>query len=97
MGLWWKDIVEMEVLKSTSWFHSNVERENGEVKENTNFWKDIWVGNAPISISFPHVFSISTQNVAKVGDLFGGEGFHGRGWNVWVSDFEDGWLWRGAV
>jgi len=26
---WWKDIVEMEVLKGTNWFHSNVVRKVG--------------------------------------------------------------------
>jgi hypothetical protein len=43
----------------------------------TSFWKDRWVGDAPLHDTFPHLFAMSNQE-AKVGDLWlHEEGGHG--------------------
>jgi hypothetical protein len=35
----------------------------------TRFWRDVWIGDAPLCIKFPRLFSISLQKDASVGEL----------------------------
>lgn len=52
--------------------------------ETTSFWKDGWVGGAPLCLQFPRLFSIATDKDVKVRELRVREG------NMWVWK----WLWR---
>lgn len=38
----------------------------------TSFWNDIWVGQAELKSVFPRLYSISTQQSTKVGEIFNG-------------------------
>jgi hypothetical protein len=59
----------LEVGLGANWFSNNVVRKvsNGR---GTSFWKDKWIGEQPLAILFPRLFSISTHKEAKVGDLW---------------------------
>jgi len=37
--------------------------------ENTDFWRDVWVGNTPLCFTSPHIYSIANQNKAKVREI----------------------------
>jgi len=52
-----------------NWFSNNMVRKvsNGR---GTSFWNDKWTGEQPLAILFPRLFSISTQQEAKVRDLW---------------------------
>jgi hypothetical protein len=67
---WWKDIVAIYDGMGTSWFNNCVVRKVGN-GENASFWRDMWVGNAPLFTSFPRLFSVFLQKYAKVGYFSG--------------------------
>jgi len=52
-----------------NWFSNRVVRKvsNGR---GTSFWKDRWIGDKPLAVTFPRLFSISLQKEAKVRDLW---------------------------
>lgn len=50
----------------------------------TSFWKDRWIGDKPLALSFPRLFSISLQKEAKVRDL----------WNLQDGVVSWNLLWR---
>jgi len=33
------------------------------------FWKDVWVGDVPLNLQFPRLFSIATHKDLKVREL----------------------------
>jgi hypothetical protein len=35
----------------------------------TSFWHENWIGNEPLSVTFPRLFSLSTTKEAKIGGL----------------------------
>jgi hypothetical protein len=76
---WWKDIVNLEGFGENSWFNSEVVRRVGNGLS-TSFWNDIWIGNLPLRVSYPRLFSISTQKEESVGSV--GEALnHGIEWS----------------
>jgi len=38
------------------------------MEENMSFWTDMWVGNYTLRVSFPRLYSLSTQKEAMVED-----------------------------
>jgi hypothetical protein len=68
---WWKDLITLEGGMGASWFTNNVKRKvsNGRA---TSFWNEKCIGDQPLALAFPRIFSISTQKEAKVGDLLSG-------------------------
>jgi hypothetical protein len=74
-SLWWRNLMNLEDEQGVgaNWFSSRVRRKIGN-GINTSFWKDMWLGEAPLYLMFPRLFSLSTQKEAKVGDMVGVHG-----------------------
>jgi hypothetical protein len=68
-SLWWKDVCSIGLNLNTNWFAQNVVKDlgNGAL---TFFWEDSWVGNVPLKLQFPRLFSISSQKEAMVADVY---------------------------
>jgi hypothetical protein len=82
-SVWWKDLCRIDVLEDGSWFGRNVVRKVGR-GDSTRFWKDRWVGDAPLCERFPRLYSISLQKDAFISDIRVSDG----GGDRW------GWRWR---
>jgi hypothetical protein len=68
-SLWWKDICRLEGwVDSTNWLEEGMVRRLGNGM-NTRFWKDVWIGDSPLCIKFPRLYSISLQKNEYVGVL----------------------------
>lgn len=76
---WWLDVVSLEEAVGSNWFNSKMKRKVGS-GENTRFWRDHWVGEAPLCLTYPRLFSISSQKEGMVG-------------GVWV-EYEGGGVWE---
>jgi hypothetical protein len=63
---WWVDICNID--KDSDWFTRAAMKKVGNGR-NTKFWKEIWVGDQPLCIKFPRLFSMSTQQEEVVGDM----------------------------
>jgi hypothetical protein len=49
----------------------------------TRFWRDVWIGDSPLCIKFPRLFSLSMQKEVCVRELLKVEGDR-RWWNfIW--------------
>jgi hypothetical protein len=57
------------------WFDVNLSRkvDNGE---QTNFWRDEWLGDEPLNINFSRLFELSVDKNILVTDMYR------RGWGV---------------
>ncbi|KAK2405812.1 hypothetical protein QL285_041620 [Trifolium repens] len=68
-SLWWKDICGLEGwVDSTNWLEDVMVRRIGNGML-TRFWKDVWIGDVPLCIRFPRLYSISLQKDEYVGVL----------------------------
>lgn len=67
-SLWWRNLMTLEVGEGGFWFTNRVWRKLGD-GSNTSFWKDRWVGEAPLYNLFPRLYSLSNQKEANVGDV----------------------------
>jgi hypothetical protein len=77
-SLWWKDLCDLDDWGDNSnWLGDVVLRSLGNDRH-TRFWRDVWIGDAPLSLLFPRLFSISLQKEASVEELLKVEG--GRRW-----------------
>ncbi|GAU51627.1 hypothetical protein TSUD_140380 [Trifolium subterraneum] len=75
---WWKDICSLDVVvESKNWLVDSLERRVGN-GISTSFWSTKWIGEAPLSVVFPRLFSLSNQKEGKVKDF--GE-FANERWN----------------
>jgi len=79
-SLWWRNLMSLEEGHGDNWFTNRLRRKIGN-GNNTSFWKDRWVGEAPIRNIFPRLFSISNQKEAKVKEVVTWQG-GGRSWNL---------------
>lgn len=52
-----------------NWFNREMVRKVGN-GETTRFWLDHWVGNEALYLTFPRLFSISSQKEAMVGEVW---------------------------
>jgi hypothetical protein len=66
---WWKVICGVDVREGVSWFANNIRRIIGN-GNSTRFWLDCWIGNAPLSVMFPRLFSISTLKEGMVSEFW---------------------------
>ncbi|CAJ2635167.1 unnamed protein product [Trifolium pratense] len=67
---WWKDICALDtVVASKNWFAASLERKMGNGRS-THFWLSTWIGDVPLSIAFPRLFSISTQKDGMVEEFY---------------------------
>jgi hypothetical protein len=65
---------------SSNWLEEVLVRRLGNGMR-TRFWKDAWIGEGPLSLKFPRLFSLSTQKDISVGDLWNME--EGRWEFIW--------------
>jgi hypothetical protein len=76
---WWKDTCDVRErvgLSVSRWFDVNLSRkvDNGE---QTNFWRDEWLGDESLNINFSRLFELSVDNKnILVTDMYR------RGWGV---------------
>ena len=66
-----------------SWFEENTRRVVG-YGHNTLFWFDNWVGERPLSLTFPRLFNLEVNKECSVAEMAS------LGWAVGGS----GWVWR---
>jgi hypothetical protein len=68
-SLWWKDVCNIDVgFGSSNWLEEVLVRRLGNGLS-TRFWKDAWIGDGPLCLKFPRLFSLSMQKDISVGDL----------------------------
>jgi hypothetical protein len=81
-SLWWKDICGIGSNLGNDWLSTEIIRKMGN-GAHTSFWKDCWLGSAPLCERFPRLFSISTQKDETIA-------------NVWSPMVDGGWnfSWR---
>jgi hypothetical protein len=66
---WWKDICSIDIREDESWFAQNLSRKIGNGLS-TRFWLDCWLGDNPLSVRYPRLFSISAFKEGVVGDFW---------------------------
>lgn len=57
--------MSLKVLVRENCFNREFERRVGN-GGNTRFWKDVCVGDSPVKVWFPHLYSLSIQRVILV-------------------------------
>jgi hypothetical protein len=66
---WWKHIRDLDgCVDSINWLEEVIVRKVGNGLL-TRFWKDVWIGDSPLCIKFPRLFSLSTQKDVCVGEV----------------------------
>jgi hypothetical protein len=77
---WWKDICDLyHCVESKNWVAESFSQCLGD-GACTSFWRDLWLGDLPLCIKFPRLFSLSTHKEATIKDLVRFEG-DCRSWN----------------
>jgi hypothetical protein len=76
---WWKDLCSIGFNLDRNWFGEGVVKKMGNGVD-TRFWDDAWVGNESLRVRFPRLFSISTQKLATIANLWNSNGM--EGWNL---------------
>jgi hypothetical protein len=63
---WSKDICSLDkVVASNNWFGESMVRKVGN-GSSTFFWHSNWINDAPLSIKFPRLYSLSNHRDSKV-------------------------------
>jgi hypothetical protein len=66
---WWKNLIALEkAVPNKSWFLESVSRKVGN-GVTTLFWTSKWLGEAPLAVVFPRLFSLANQKDCMVCDL----------------------------
>ena len=86
-------MVSLEEAVGLNWFNREVMRKVGS-EANTRFWLDLWVGNAPLCLAFPRLFSISSQKEAMVGDVWVVNEVGGAWSFLWRRNL---FVWKGGL
>ncbi|GAU24549.1 hypothetical protein TSUD_148900 [Trifolium subterraneum] len=83
---WWKDICALDkVVESKNWLVESMARKIGNGNA-TYFWTSWWIGDAPLAVVFPRLYSLSNQKDYMVGDVWENLG-DSRGWTFsWRRD-----------
>ncbi|KAK2410379.1 hypothetical protein QL285_045745 [Trifolium repens] len=77
---WWKDIRDLDVcVEAKNWLEESCSRCLGNGAR-TSFWNDKWVGDLPLSVSFPRLFSLANDKEVTIGELVVVDGDR-IGWN----------------
>jgi hypothetical protein len=67
---WWKNLSSLEkVVPYKNWVVDSVTRKVGN-GNTTSFWNTKWVGDAPLAVVFPRLFSLSNHKDLKVSDFW---------------------------
>jgi hypothetical protein len=68
-SIWWKNIISLDkVVIGKNWLVDSVRRKVGN-GVNTSFWSSNWIGNDPLKVTFPRLYSLSNQKESKVAEL----------------------------
>jgi hypothetical protein len=81
-SFWWKDLCKLGQINghsSVDWCSEIMVKKVGN-GGGTRFWLDTWVGGGALALSFPRLFSISSQKDDLISNMGG-----------WTSD---GWVWN---
>ncbi|MCI27325.1 putative non-LTR retroelement reverse transcriptase, partial [Trifolium medium] len=81
-SLWWKDIRDLEVcIEARSWIEEAIVRRlgNGVL---TRFWTDKWLGESPLCVQFPRLYSLSLHKLATVAEMVTVSVDNIRVWNL---------------
>jgi hypothetical protein len=66
---WWKSIIALDkAVPGKKWILESIKRKVGD-GATTSFWVSNWLGNVPLSLTFPRLFSLSTQKEDSVLDI----------------------------
>jgi hypothetical protein len=67
---WWRDICALDkVVISKNWLEDALVRRVGN-GSSTRFWASNWINGAPLSITFPRLFSLSNNKEGMVNEFF---------------------------
>jgi hypothetical protein len=81
---WWKNIISLDKeVAGKNWIVDSVRRRVGN-GVTTSFWSSNWIGNDPLRVTFPRLYSLSNQKEGKVADFLVDQG----GSKVWT------FVWR---
>ncbi|KAK2385146.1 hypothetical protein QL285_072415 [Trifolium repens] len=77
---WWKNIMALDkAVPDKNWLLELIRRKVGN-GANTHFWTSKWLGEAPLALKFPRLYSLSSQKEGMVLDLVV-LGANSVGWN----------------
>ncbi|GAU34029.1 hypothetical protein TSUD_16170 [Trifolium subterraneum] len=77
---WWKDINSLDkVVENKNWIVESVGRKVGD-GNSTCFWSSLWIGEAPLSVVFPRLFSLSNHKTSMVREFYDQQG-ESRRWS----------------
>jgi hypothetical protein len=66
---WWKNIVSLDkAVEGKNWFLESMVRKVGN-GVSTSFWHSKWIGDVPLAVAFPRLFSISNQQDLVIKDF----------------------------
>lgn len=71
-SVWWKNsnqITSEDGLLVKGWLFENISREVGD-GASTLFWKDIWINDFSLEVSFSRLFELADNKLAYVADIF---------------------------
>ncbi|GAU43490.1 hypothetical protein TSUD_92010 [Trifolium subterraneum] len=78
-SIWWRDIWKLGCEEEGNWFRNNISCILGD-GNNTNFWKEKWIGTAPLFELFPTLYNKSGQQDDMISSM-----------GAWVSNK---WEWN---
>jgi hypothetical protein len=77
---WWRSIMGLDkVVVGKNWLMEVIRRKMGN-GASTLFWSSKWIGEVPLAVAFPRLFSLSNQKDCTVANLVVSEG-ENRSWN----------------
>ncbi|CAJ2637211.1 unnamed protein product [Trifolium pratense] len=98
-SLWWKDVCSIGCNLDNNWFSQGVIKKLGN-GVCTRFWWDTWIGEVPLNVRFPRLFSITTQKDALVADVWnpinntGNARIFASIWNCPAPSKVSGFVWQ---
>jgi hypothetical protein len=79
VSTWWKDIMSLEKLvPGKNWLVESFHRKVGDGSA-TSFWWTKWVGDIPLALPFPRLYSLSNHKENMIREFVEEEG-ESRGW-----------------
>jgi hypothetical protein len=66
---WWRSLVNLDKeVPGKNWLMESIRRKVGDGAK-TTFWSSIWIGNEPLALVYPRLFSLSTLKEGMVSDF----------------------------
>ncbi|PNY00466.1 ribonuclease H [Trifolium pratense] len=85
-SIWWRDIWRLGIEEEGSWFGNNISSILGDGND-IGFWKEKWIGTAPLRELFPLLYNNAVQQDCVISDM--------GTWKInnWVWNFD----WNDAL